>query len=103
MKILVTGGAGFIASHVTDAFIAAGHDVVVVDNLLSGFEHNINPKAKFVKMDIRDAALGELFAAEKFDVVNHHAAQMDVRKSVEDPGYDASVNIIGTLNLLERC
>lgn len=101
MKILVTGGAGFIGSHVADAYVAAGHSVVVVDNLISGFEKNINPKARFVRLDVRDAALRELFAAERFDVLNHHAAQMDVRKSVEDPSFDASVNILGTLNLLE--
>lgn len=102
MKILVTGGAGFIASHVTDAFIAAGHDVVVLDSLITGRPELVNPAAKFVKMDIRDKALAELFAAEKFDVINHHAAQMDVRKSVADPAFDADVNVLGTLNLLEN-
>jgi UDP-glucose 4-epimerase len=103
MKILITGGAGFIASHVSDAYVAAGHDVVIIDNLITGYEQNINPKAKFIEMDIRDDEIGNVFAAEKFDVVNHHAAQMDVRKSVEDPVFDASVNILGTLNLLENC
>ena len=103
MKILVTGGAGFIASHVADAFIAAGHDVVVLDNLVTGNKANINPKAKFIEMDIRDAKVKEVFASEKFDAVDHHAAQMDVRKSVEDPIYDAQINILGTLNLLESC
>jgi len=102
LKILVTGGAGFIASHITDAFINEGHSVTVVDNLSMGFERNVNPKAKFVKADICDKSLFELFEKEKFDVVNHHAAQMDVRKSVADPTYDANTNIIGTINLLQH-
>ncbi len=103
MKILVTGGAGFIASHVADAFIAEGHAVVVLDSLITGRPELVNPKAKFVQLDIRDKAVADLFANEKFDVVNHHAAQMDVRKSVADPRYDADVNVLGTLNLLENC
>jgi UDP-glucose 4-epimerase len=102
LKILVTGGAGFIASHISDAFINEGHSVTVVDNLSQGFEKNVNPKAKFVKADICDKSLIELFEKEKFDVVNHHAAQMDVRKSVADPTYDANTNIIGTINLLQH-
>ncbi len=102
MKILVTGGAGFIASHIADAFINEGHSVTIVDNLSQGFEKNLNPKAKFVKADICDTSLFELFEKEKFDVVNHHAAQMDVRKSVADPTYDANTNIIGTINLLQH-
>ena len=102
MKILVTGGAGFIASHIADAFINEGHSVTVVDNLSMGFEKNVNPKAKFIKADICDKSLLELFEKEKFDVVNHHAAQMDVRKSVADPTYDANTNIIGTINLLQH-
>jgi UDP-glucose 4-epimerase len=102
MKILVTGGAGFIASHLADAFINEGHSVTVVDNLLTGFEKNINPKANFVKADIADKNLSELFEKEKFDVVNHHAAQMDVRKSVADPAFDAGTNILGTINLLQN-
>jgi len=101
LKILVTGGAGFIASHITDAFINEGHSVTVVDNLSMGFERNINPKAKFVKADICDKNLLSLFEEEKFDVVNHHAAQMDVRKSVADPAFDANTNILGTINLLQ--
>lgn len=102
MKILITGGAGFIASHITDAFIEEGHDVFVLDNLSSGFEKNINPGAKFIKADIRDKGLSELFEKERFDVVNHHAAQMDVRRSVADPAFDADTNIIGTINLLQN-
>jgi len=102
MKILVTGGAGFIASHVADALIEAGHDVVILDDLSTGFEKNINPKAKFVKLNIRDKEVENLFKEEKFDVVNHHAAQMDVRRSVADPAFDANTNIIGTINLLQN-
>lgn len=103
MKILVTGGAGFIASQVADAFIAEGHKVFVLDNLSTGFEININPKAVFIKADIGDKSLSSLFEKEKFDVVNHHAAQMDVRRSVADPAFDATTNILGTLNLLQNC
>ena len=103
MKILVTGGAGFIASHIVDAFIKEGHSVVVVDDLSTGFEKNINPKAKFVKANIGDKKLEELFKEEKFDLVNHHAAQMDVRRSVKDPEFDATTNILGTINLLQNC
>ena len=102
MKILITGGAGFIASHVADAFIEAGHDVVILDDLSTGFEKNINPKAKFVKLNICDKEVENLFKEEKFDVVNHHAAQMDVRRSVADPAFDANTNIIGTINLLQN-
>ena len=102
MKILVTGGAGFIASHIADAFIEEGHTVFVLDNLSSGFEKNVNPKAEFIRKDIRDNSLSELFEKEKFDVVNHHAAQMDVRRSVADPAFDADTNIIGTINLLQN-
>ena len=103
MKILVTGGAGFIASHISDAFINEGHDVFVLDNLSTGFERNINQKATFIKADITDKNLSALFEKEKFDVVNHHAAQMDVRRSVADPVFDANTNIIGTINLLQNC
>jgi UDP-glucose 4-epimerase len=103
LKILVTGGAGFIASQVADAFIAEGHKVFILDNLSTGFEININPKAVFIKADIGDKSLSSLFEKEKFDVVNHHAAQMDVRRSVVDPAFDATTNILGTLNLLQNC
>lgn len=101
MKILVTGGAGFIASHISDAFINEGHEVVIIDNLHTGFEYNINPKAKFIKLDICDPSIEKIFEEEKFDVINHHAAQMDVRRSVADPAFDANSNIIGTINLLQ--
>ncbi|MCL0038540.1 NAD-dependent epimerase/dehydratase family protein, partial [Thermodesulfovibrionales bacterium] len=101
--VLVTGGAGFIGSHVVDALIAEGHQVVVVDNLSSGKEENINPKAQFYLMDICDPKLEEIFAKERIEWVNHHAAQIDVRKSVADPREDGRVNIDGLLNLLENC
>ena len=102
MKILITGGAGFIGSHVADRFIELGHDVVIVDNLSSGKRQNINKKARFYEADITDSArLKEIFEKEKPDIVNHHAAQAFVSKSVSEPQFDAKVNIIGTLNLLE--
>ena len=104
MKILVTGGAGFIGSHVVDAFLALGHQVHIIDNLSSGREENINPVALFTRGDIRDAALVQrLIRNERFDVLCHHAAQMDVRRSVADPVEDASINILGALTLLEAC
>lgn len=103
MKILITGGAGFIASHIADALINEGHNVFILDNLSTGFEKNINPKAVFIKADIRDENISKLFEKEKFDLVNHHAAQMDVRRSVADPAFDANINIIGTINLLQNC
>ena len=103
MKILVTGGAGFIASHVADAYIRLGHSIVVLDNLSTGRRENLNPAARFIQMDIRDEGVRGIFERESFDAVNHHAAQMDVRKSVDDPLFDASVNISGSLNLLENC
>jgi UDP-glucose 4-epimerase len=103
VKILVSGGAGFIGSHVTDAYVKAGHDVIVVDDLSTGHEHNLNPQAGFVRLDIRDrAGVAELMARERPEVLNHHAAQMDVRRSVADPVFDAQVNLIGLLNLLEE-
>ncbi len=101
MKVLVTGGAGFIGSHVVDAYVEQGCEVWVLDDLSSGFEKNINPKAEFVKGDINDEKSRKLIVEEKFDVVNHHAAQMNVRVSVDDPLFDARTNILGTLNLLE--
>lgn len=102
MNILITGGAGFIASHVADAYIAEGHHVIIVDDLSSGSRENINPRATFYHMDIRDARLEEIFQKENIDVVNHHAAQMDVRKSVADPKFDADVNVLGGLNVFEN-
>ncbi len=99
-KILITGGAGFIGSNVADRMIELGHEVVIVDDLSSGSESNVNPKAKFIKMDIRDPKLKEVFEEEKPDYVDHHAAQMDVRKSVEDPMFDADVNVKGGLHVI---
>jgi len=101
LRILVTGGAGFIGSNIVDAYIEAGHEVAIIDNLSSGKEENLNPKARFYKIDIRSPEIDLVFAKEKPDVLNHHAAQIDVRKSVSDPVYDANVNIIGTLGLLQ--
>ena len=101
MNILITGGAGFIASHIADAYIAEGHNVVIVDNLSGGVLENINPKAKFYQLDIRSEKLEDVFQKEKIDIVNHLAAQMDVRRSVADPKFDASVNVLGGLNLFE--
>jgi UDP-glucose 4-epimerase len=101
LNILITGGAGFIASHIADAYIAEGHNVIVVDNLSGGILENINPKAKFYKLDIRSEKLEDVFQKEKIDVVNHLAAQMDVRRSVSDPKFDASVNVLGGINIFE--
>ncbi|MDD2807929.1 MAG: NAD-dependent epimerase/dehydratase family protein [Patescibacteria group bacterium] len=103
MKILVTGGAGFIGSHLVDALINNEHDVVVVDNLSTGTKENLNAKAKFIKLDITADQLAEVFAVEKPKVVFHLAAQIDVRKSVANPVWDAEQNIIGSINLLENC
>jgi len=104
MRVLVTGGAGFIASHIVDAYIQLGHEVTIVDNLSTGRRENLNPKAKFIEVDIRDAnKVAQVFDSAHFDLVNHHAAQMDVRRSVNDPVYDASVNILGVLKILECC
>lgn len=103
MKILLTGGAGFIGSHIADGYIEAGHEVAIVDNLSTGSRENLNPRAAFYEMDLRDEALLEVFQREKPDVVNHHAAQMSVKISVEDPIFDADVNIRGMLSLLECC
>jgi UDP-glucose 4-epimerase len=100
-RILVTGGAGFIGSHVVDAYVKKGHRVTVLDDLSTGKKTNLNPRASFVKGGIGDKGLSQLFKQGRFDVVNHHAAQMDVRKSVIDPFFDAHVNVLGLLNLLE--
>lgn len=103
-KVLVTGGAGFIGSHVADAYLAGGDRVWVLDDLSSGRERNVPKAAEFVRMSVNDAGVRDLFTRVRgFDVVNHHAAQIDVRKSVADPRHDAHVNVDGLLNLLECC
>jgi len=102
MRVLVTGGAGFIGSHVVDAYLDIEHDVAVIDDLSRGSARNLNPLARFYAGDIRDRAFVEsVFAREKPEVVNHHAAQMDVRRGVREPLYDAEVNILGSLHLIE--
>ena len=101
MKVLVTGGAGFIGSHVVGALIEEGHKVLVVDNLSTGKKEYLNPEATFYQLDIRSPELEDVFRREKPDLVNHHAAHVDVRHSVDDPRHDADVNIAGSLNLLE--
>jgi len=102
MKILVTGGAGFIGSHLVDALIERGHKVVVIDNLSTGKKENINKKAKFYKIDICSPKIGEFFKKEKPEIVFHFAAQINVRKSVENPLFDAKVNILGSLNVIQN-
>lgn len=101
MRILVTGGAGFIGSHVADAYLAAGHEVTVVDDLSTGFRENLDPRVRFWQVDIRSAELPRVVADFRPEVVSHHAAQMSVSASARDPGHDADINILGTLNLLE--
>ena len=103
MRILVTGGAGFIASHVSDSLLALGHHVAIVDNLATGKRVNLPAAATFYEVDTRDQALHDVFRAETPEVVVHHAAHIEVARSVREPAYDASVNILGSLNLLECC
>jgi UDP-glucose 4-epimerase len=100
-KVLVTGGAGFIGSQVADAYLARGDRVWVVDDLSSGKRRNVPSAATFVHRDIKDGELVQLFRDVRFDLVNHHAAQIDVRASVADPRHDAEINLLGLLNLLE--
>jgi len=102
MKILITGGAGFIGSHVADACLMAGHSVAVVDDLSTGSRDNVPAGASFYLMDIASPLLSKVFQAEKPDVVNHHAAQMSVTVSVRDPELDARINGLGLLNVLEN-
>ncbi len=104
MKILVTGGAGFIGSWVCDAYISEGHQVLVVDNLSTGSEKNIPREAEFDECDIRNSAgLEKVFRRFRPEVVNHHAAQINVRNSVKDPHADAEINITGSLKVLRLC
>jgi UDP-glucose 4-epimerase len=100
-KVLVTGGAGFIGSHVVDLFVSQGYEVVIVDDLSTGRASNLNPAAKFYQLDIRDPKLRDVFEAERPDFISHHAAQMDVRRSVAQPLFDAHVNILGSINMIE--
>ena len=102
MKVLVTGAAGFIASHVADGYLNSGHEVVILDDLSRGAKRNVNSKARFYQCDVRNReAVEAIFLSEKPDVVNHHAAQMDVRRGVREPHFDAQVNILGSLNVIE--
>jgi UDP-glucose 4-epimerase len=101
MKVLVTGGAGFIGSHVTDRLIEAGIEVVVLDDFSSGKRASVHPRARLHEADIGADGIRQLFERERFDCVDHHAAQMNVRRSVDDPIFDARVNILGSLNLLQ--
>jgi len=100
MKILVTGGAGFIGSHVTDAFLNDGHQVAVVDSLETGSTSNLNPSAQFFEADIRNQErLNDIFSEFRPDVVSHHAAQISVPHSVDNPAFDAAINVVGSLNV----
>ncbi len=101
MRILVTGGAGFIASHVVDAYIERGHDVVVVDDLSSGLRENVNPRAELIVSDLRDPATAQALRGRGFELLNHLAAQIDVRVSVADPAADAELNIVAALRLFQ--
>jgi len=103
MKILVIGGCGFIGSHLTDKLIEKGHKTAVLDNLSTGKKENLNKKAKFYKIDICSLEISRIFKKEKPEIVFHLAAQIDVRKSIEDPMEDARINILGSLNVLENC
>jgi len=101
MKALVTGGAGFIASHIVDSYLDKGLDVVIVDDLSRGSMNNVNPKARFYQADIRDYdAMRVIFERERPDYINHHAAQMDLRRAVFEPAFDAETNIVGSIHLL---
>ncbi len=101
MKVLVTGGAGFIGSHVVDMLLEDDHQVVVVDDLSTGRRSNLNPRAKFYQLDIRSPELEAVFVTERPEVIDHHAAQMDVRRSMVDPVFDADVNILGSIKLAQ--
>lgn len=101
MKILVTGGAGFIGSHIVDRYLEEGHEVAVVDNLITGKRRNVNRAARFYRADICGRWLERVFRLERPAIVSHHAAQMDVRRSVEDPVFDAETNVLGMLKVLQ--
>jgi UDP-glucose 4-epimerase len=101
LNILVTGGAGFLGSHIADEYIGLGHNVTIIDNMSTGTEEYINPKAMFYKADIRDKGIGKIIKENKIEVINHHAAQINLRNSVLDPQNDADINILGSINLLQ--
>ncbi|MBO2521850.1 MAG: UDP-glucose 4-epimerase [Firmicutes bacterium] len=103
MRVLVTGGAGFIGSHIVERLLEQGHDVSVIDNLSTGREENLPRGVRLYRIDVTSPDIGEVFAKEKPECVVHQAAQVDVRKSVADPALDASVNVLGSINLLEHC
>ena len=101
MKILVTGGAGFIGSHIADAYINQGHQVIIIDNLSTGVSANLNPQVKFYELDIRSAEAAQVIRTQAPDLINHHAAQIRVDIAAKDPIFDAQINILGFLNLLQ--
>jgi UDP-glucose 4-epimerase len=103
VKVLVTGGAGFIGSHIADLLLVTGHDVAVVDNLTTGKRANLDPRARFYEVDIVSSDLESVLLAERPEVVFHQAAQMSVKVSTDDPRYDAQVNVLGLINVLEGC
>jgi len=103
MNILITGGAGFIGSHIADSYLKLGHKITIIDNLSTGQRKNIPTGVNFIEGDINDPSLGSIFERQKFDIVNHHAAQFNVRESVANPVADAQTNILGSLHLLELC
>lgn len=100
-KVLITGGAGFIGSHIVDAYINEGHELIIIDNLSTGKRENINPKAKFYELDVCSDEAQAVIEKERPDILNHHAAQIDVRVSVSDPLNDIKVNVMGLVGLLE--
>jgi UDP-glucose 4-epimerase len=102
MNILVTGGAGFIGSNIVDEYINEGHNVIIIDNMSTGVRSYVNPKAIFYHMDVCDEEITEVFEKHKIEAINHHAAQIDLRKSVEDPKFDIEVNVVGSVNLLQN-
>jgi len=103
MKVLVTGGAGFIGSHIVDLYVKEGFEVVIADNLTTGKRKYLNENAKFYEVDVRSGEFLEIVRKEKPDVINHHAAQIDVSTSIKDPMTDAHINVLGSINVLEAC
>jgi UDP-glucose 4-epimerase len=103
MRILVTGGAGFIGSHVVELLIQSGYETIIIDNFYSGTKEDIPPKVRVIEMDINSPQMEGVFAREKPDVVIHLAAQVDVARSIQNPIYDAKQNILGTIRILNYC